>query len=147
MEQIFTPEMRMKISQANMNRDFKHTSKIEQRFVDHLRSVGINAEGSKWFNFKKKTWCADVWLPDYEVTIEFDGVFFHGLDRSENYTIIQSSTMENDKVKNDLAIEHNITLLRIAENSDWKTIKTVDDLFSIAYLVISGGSVISSTNS
>jgi len=53
-----------------------------------------------------KTGCElryDFYLPDYNVLIEYDGLDFHK-DRE---------TRERDKIKNDFAAEHAITLIRI----------------------------------
>ena len=140
---IFTKEMRKKISLSNLTRSVKKTSAVELEFVEHLKNVFGNVESSKWFNFSERTWCADVWLPDYNAIVEFDGMYWHGLDREEDFTIDQIKNIANDIRKNALARTKGLTLLRIKESSDWKSISSWDDLKSLAYHFVDKGEIIS----
>lgn len=141
-EKVFTPEFGRKISISNMNRDVHRKSKAEEAFANKLKSIGLNIEESKWFNFTEKTWCADVWLPDQKIIIEFDGTYWHGLDRKEDFTLNQISNLTNDISKNLLAKNKRLSLLRINESSNWQDIKDLRDLVSLAYHVIRDGVVL-----
>jgi hypothetical protein len=65
--------------------------------------------------------------------IEFDGAYWHGLDRSSNWSLLQLKSMSNDMVKNRIAKQLNVELLRISSTSDWDTTSSLDDLRAIAY--------------
>lgn len=141
-EKVFTPEFGKKISLANMNRDANRVSKAETRFADHLRSIGLNVQTSKWFNFESKSWCADIWLPDHNMIVEFDGTFWHGNDRKENFTRCQLSNMTNDIIKNKIAKDKKLNLIRIDESIDIQKICTYDNLLEFASHHVNDGVVI-----
>lgn len=44
----------------------------------------------------------DFYLPDYDLYIEIDGCFWHGLDRTNNYDIVQLFNMQRDLIKNNM---------------------------------------------
>lgn len=141
-KKVFTPELSKKISLANMSRESQHKSLAEEKFAKHLESIGLQVERSKWFNFDKKTWCVDIWLPQYETLVEFDGTYWHGLDRSIDYTYDQINNISNDLIKNSIAREKKLNLLRIKEDVDIDSIKSYDDLIESAYHVVSNGAII-----
>ena len=135
-------EFGRKIGLANMNRDNCRKSVAEGAFANKLKSIGLNVEESKWFNFTEKTWCADVWLPDEKIIVEFDGTYWHGLDRKEDFTLNQISNLTNDISKNLLAKNAGLSLLRIDESSNWQDIKDLNDLMSLAYHRVDEGVVL-----
>ena len=143
-EKVFTPEFGKKISIANMNRDSKKGSKIENNFVNHLKTFidENDIEISKWFNFSEKIWCADVYIPSINLIIEFDGAYWHGLDRDEDYTKNQLSSIINDFRKNKLAKDKKLNLIRISDDSNWQSTKSLEDLRDVAYHVVENGTVI-----
>jgi hypothetical protein len=139
---VFTPEFGRKISEANMKRDAKRTSQVEILFATTLKQIFPDLETSKWFNFSERTWCADIWIPQYEAIVEIDGVYWHGLDRTEDFTYDQIVNITNDIKKNELAKSKCLTLLRLSEDIDISTISSFEDLTSLAYHVVIKGSVI-----
>lgn len=141
-KKVFTPEFGKKISVANMARDSHTRSAVEMRFVDHLASIGLEVECSKWFNFDERTWCADVWLPEKKTIIEFDGAYWHGLDRTTDFTYDQIVNLTNDLAKNSLARARGLNLLRIKEGTDFTSVRSYDDLVNSAYHVVAAGKVV-----
>lgn len=140
---IFTPEFGAKISAANMLRNMKRSSCEEREFVQVLCTVfgDEDIEFDKWFNFTKKTWCADAWIKSKKLIVEFDGVYYHGLDRNTDFTKTQLINVTNDIIKNKIAIENNLSLVRIASNVDWKSIVSFDDLINMSYHYVFEGAV------
>lgn len=141
-KKIFTPDFGRKISQANMNRDVKRQSKKELAFIKQLSTIGFNVEGSKWFNFTVKTWCADAWLPKHGAIVEYDGSFWHGLDKEQDFSLSQIQAITNDLIKNKIAIDKKLTLIRIKEDTTISHVKTFDDLCNVAYHLVIAGNVI-----
>lgn len=136
---VFTPEFGKKISKANMRRDAKKTSKAEQRAYEQIRTNFPDAEASKWFNFTERTMCVDVWLPTQQALIEIDGVYWHGLDRTRDFTVDQLITMANDLDKDSLVASRSMTLIRFKEDSDLSGCKTLDELICRSYKAIVSG--------
>lgn len=135
-EKIFTPEFGKKISQANMRRGMKHSSKKEKAFIEVLRkNLDAKVIEDYWINHEGKSKCFDAYLPDYNTLVEFDGIFWHGLDRDENFTISQLVSMTNDLRKNQIVGSIGKTLIRIRSDSNWKDIKSLDNLLDTAYYV------------
>lgn len=138
---VFTKEFGEKISHANMNRDQKKTSESEARIIQSLSSV-FSIETCKWFNFSKKTWCADVWLKDHSTIVEIDGAYWHGLDRTECYTHQQLTSITNDLIKNKIAIDKKLSLIRVRDDIDFSNVRTIDDLIELSYHYVREGEVI-----
>jgi len=67
--------------------------------------------------FKIENYSYDFFLPDYNVLIECDGDYWHGWDTLEEHLdAVQKKTRLNDIKKNSIAINNNISLLRIWEH-------------------------------
>jgi hypothetical protein len=144
-EKVFTPEFGRKISLSNMNRDMRKESKAENKFSSRIQSFledKSDIETSKWFNFTEKTWCADIWIPSRKLIIEFDGTYWHALDRDKDYDNMQLSGIANDIRKNRIAKEKKLNLIRVSEDSKWENTNSIEDLKSIAYHVVEEGVVI-----
>lgn len=138
-KKVFTEEFSQKIGEANLRRKLSCTSILEQKFFAHIATIFPDAISSKWFNFEKKKWCADVWLPTQNAIIEFDGDFYHGLDRKDNFTKIQIHNMKNDEIKRQIILEKKMTMLRISESQSYMNVKSFDDLINISYCAIIDG--------
>jgi len=109
-KKIFTPEMKKKLAEANMKRDMKRVSIAEKKFVEHLRNtLTENVVDSYWLN-KDKIKCFDAYIPEKNLLIEFDGTYYHGLDRKTNFSCIQIWNMANDFIKNKIALDNNFSL-------------------------------------
>ena len=55
-------------------------SEMEREFLDYIQTLGIKYEVQKRFYYKKQTFYElDIYLPDYNVGIELNGVYWHSL--------------------------------------------------------------------
>lgn len=134
---IFTPEFSKKISNANMKRDVKHTSKQELDFITHLKNVfgdeNVNEKG-KWLNdavdgsahFDTMLLHEGAW-----VLIEWDGMYYHGLDRDFDFTAMQLTHIANDYRKNRMAARAGMGLLRVKGDANLLDIVSYDSLIGI----------------
>jgi hypothetical protein len=141
-EKVFTPEFGRKIGLANMRRESTYTSKAENEFANRLRECGIEIAQSVWFNLGEKTWNADVWIPSTKTIVEFDGTYWHGLDRHLDWKPDQIKNLTNDLKKNRIARDRGLNLLRISADIDPGSINGISDLERLAYHVVKGGVVI-----
>lgn len=134
-KKVFTEKFSRKISEANMKRDTKRTSKAEQDFINQLREKLPNEiiVESMWINKDEVNKCYDAYLPKRKCLIEFDGIYWHGLDRDEGFTFDQLHNIENDKFKNNLAEKVDLNLLRFKEGVDIDDVKSFEDLIKKAY--------------
>lgn len=141
-EKIFTPEFAKKIGLANMRRELTYSSKEEVLFSNRLRDIGIEVQTSKWFNFDQKVWNVDVWIPQTETMVEFDGIYWHGLDRDFDWKPEQIKNLTNDLKKNKMAKDLGLNLLRISSNVDLGSIQSLSDLESLSHHVVKNGAVL-----
>ena len=132
-KKIFTPEFGRKISLANMRRDNKRTSKKENAFLKHVRDIGIDITEGKWINRDGLIKHYDGYIYEKRLLVEYDGVYWHGLDRKRDFTRDQVINITNDFVKNRLAIEEGWGLLRIPEDVDLSRIVDLESLIDCAY--------------
>lgn len=144
---VFTPEFGLKISKRNLERAPLAISKSETKFVQFLRSIfgDLDVEAQKNIvlpGSSKVGWRADAYIKSKNAIVEFDGIFYHGLDRHHGFTSMQIFNMANDICKNVAAIENSFTLVRIAESVDLSGVRSWDDLLSLAYHVVFRGRVI-----
>lgn len=144
-EKIFTEEFGQKISEANMKRDIKRQSNAEIKFFEHLKQKILNVETSVWMNNlnllnKKKTFCFDGKIND--LILEFDGVYWHGLDRNQNWNTMQLHNITNDLKKSQAISENNLKLLRFREDVDYMNVDSIEKLYDIAYFVQHGDEII-----
>lgn len=132
-KKVFTPEFRRKIAEANMRRDVKHSSKKEAQFIQHLRTfAGDDIVPSWWYNGDEIK-CYDAYIPSQNMLIEFDGVYWHGLDRESEWTMAQLKSISNDITKNRLAAESGLELIRIASDVNYSHVKDFEGLRELAY--------------
>lgn len=139
---VFTPEFGRKISLANMQRDSKRTSVVEQMMLDGLALGFPDLVRGKWLNMSERTWCADAWIPSLSAVVEIDGLYWHGLDRISDFTIDQIKNLVNDLDKNDIARKKNMTLFRFKEGTDLTNVRTIEDLISASYHAVIDGTVV-----
>jgi hypothetical protein len=144
---IFTPEFKKKISDANRNREFQQRSKIEVEIFDILKdNLGVEMKPSHWLANDMRNKCYDILIPEWNLLIELDGIYWHGLDRTQNFSADQVSGLANDFLKNRLAKESGYNLLRIAISREKteaiKTCKSLQDLISISHYYQESGSII-----
>lgn len=144
-KKIFTEEFRRKIGDAKVHSDVKRTSSAGFTFFQRLRThVCAEAIPSEWFDFNERKWCVDVWLPDSKTIVELDGDRYHGNDRDIDWTPLQISNITNDIVKNRIAIERGLNLVRISETdvTDLTAINSLQDLHDLAYHLVIDGKVV-----
>lgn len=132
---IFTPEFGRKISAANARRDMKHTSKEEESFKDHLQNIfgdDLRRDGL-WINDPiDGSAHYDAILSSKRMLIEWDGTYYHGLDRDECFDLTQVIHMANDLRKNRIATQHSYELVRIPGDTDVGCIQGIDDLIKVS---------------
>lgn len=95
---------------------------IEKKFENILNLINLKNEFQ--YEFKKRLF--DFYLNDYNILIEVDGNFYHCHPEIYKEPVYKSQkiTLKNDKYKNVLCKNHNITLLRywekdINERPEW----------------------------
>ena len=132
---IFTPEFGWKISAANMRHDMKHTSKEEEHFKDHLVSIfsdDIQYDGL-WINDDvDRAAHFDILLRSKKMLVEWDGTYYHGLDRDRCFDLTQLIHITNDFRKNRIAANHGYGIIRIPGTVDVDLIGSYDDLVNQA---------------
>jgi very-short-patch-repair endonuclease len=101
----------------------KKTSGIENKFKNILKLINVNFE----YQYEYKNRLFDFYLKKYNILIEVDGDFYHCNPNSKHNEIIyetQKITKQNDKYKDDLCNNSEITLIRywekdINERPEW----------------------------
>lgn len=132
---IFTEEFGRKISAANMRRDMKRTSKEELSFVERLKSIPgiLNIAPGFWINDPdERSACFDA-IADVDgqrTLLEWDGTFYHGLDRDRGFCLTQIVHMANDFRKNRIAKKAGLPIVRIPGDTGLDELKTVADIFA-----------------
>lgn len=140
---VFTKEFGRKISESNLSRDVNKTSHEEQAFVERLKAiVGEHNVQTRWLNLDERTLRPDVYLVDKDVYVEFDGIYWHGLDRNSDWNVSQLLSIANDLDKNLLARDGKFNLIRVRSDVDIQKIETYQDLVDTAYHVVMNGHVI-----
>ena len=141
---VFTKEWRRKKGLENMRRNFHATSKVEKRFVEQLKTFFPEGDvvPSKWFNFTKKTWCADAWIKSLRTIVELDGSYHHdaGLTDAELKYQMQVTNRQNDRAKHQIAEEKHLNVVRIWD-SDIDHISSWSDVVSSAHTIIESGKI------
>jgi len=98
--------------QYKEGRTKKVNTKPERNFKLKLNEFKINYEQS--YYLCKKIY--DFYLPKYNILIEIDGIYWHGKDLKDiELNETQSKNRKNDKLKNKIAKENNMKLLRFWE--------------------------------
>lgn len=98
-------------------------SGVEYKFENILRLINLNFE----YQYEYKHRLFDFYLEEYNTLIEVDGDFYHCNPDSKHHEIIyetQKLTKQNDKYKDELCVNSNITLIRywekdINEKPEW----------------------------
>jgi very-short-patch-repair endonuclease len=101
----------------------KKLSKVEYKFETILKLINLNYV----YQYEYKHRLFDFYLEKYNTLIEVDGDFYHCNPNSKHHEVIyetQKLTKENDKYKDELCKNHNITLIRywekdINERPEW----------------------------
>ncbi len=132
---IFTPEWGKKISKANQEREYSRTSQEEIRFLDRLRDVfgKENIVSPTWINTEERAVSPDCYIISEKLYVEWDGVYFHGLDRKENFNLSQLKHLTNDLQKNRIMKELKYNYVRVASDCDISTINNKEDLLNAGY--------------
>jgi very-short-patch-repair endonuclease len=58
----------------------------------------------------------DAFLPDHNLIVEFDGVFWHPQKASDCKYDFQKKNMETDKLKNEIVFRNKLKMVRIRED-------------------------------
>jgi len=132
---VFTPQFRRRIAESNMKRDIKQKSAAETRFLAEItrRLAPLEVIEDYWINFEEGPKCFDGYVSSAGLLIEFDGIYWHGLDRTSDFTQDQVATMANDMRKNRLVADIGLELIRIKDGTDISDVTELDDLRALAY--------------
>jgi len=148
-EKIFTDEFRKKISLSNMERNIKRVSEQERRVIEKIRKIlsrDVELIEDKWINFDSRSACFDGFIPEWDLLIELDGAYWHGLDRDRNFTLDQIHNMSNDIIKNNLVRARGQSIARINmdifESQDFIKIEEMDDFLDISYFLMINGNIL-----
>jgi very-short-patch-repair endonuclease len=98
-------------------------SRLECNFELILKLVGLEFV----YQYELENKLFDFYLPKFKVLIEVDGDFYHCNPNSKHKEVVyetQLLTKNNDKIKNEICLENNITLIRywekdINERPEW----------------------------
>ena len=141
-DKIFTDDFRKKISDANMHRDIKRKSDLEEKVFNQIKLIFPDAVSDYWINDEtENSKCYDVFIKSENMLIELDGIYWHGLDREINFTKDQINNMTNDIIKNRIAIKNNKNLVRVRLEND-TNIHEKEDLKKHVYYEQKDGKVI-----
>lgn len=139
-DKVFTPEMRKKISLANMGRKLSNKSAEETAFVNHLKRVlgEDDVLDEAWINTDTRAASYDAYIRSERCYVEFDGVYYHGLDQPADKPLneMQLHNQRNDLEKNQIIIERNKRLIRIKSTADYSLVRSFKDLEKLSYLRI-----------
>lgn len=106
---------RTKVSESNRTNDSKRMIEQEKAFYEALKSsLTVEIIDNFWLTNAEGSKCYDARIKDWNLLIELDGMFWHGLDRNQNFTLSQISNMANDRRKEKIAAKNNWGLARIA---------------------------------
>lgn len=135
-DKVFTEDFRKKISNSNMRREIKVKSNLEISAFESIKESFNDAISDYWIQIEGRNKCFDVYIPQFNLLIELDGKYWHGLDRDKNFTKDQIVSMKNDIVKNRI-VDQGYNLCRIClEDNDFDTcFKDIADLYEISYYV------------
>jgi very-short-patch-repair endonuclease len=102
-------------------------SMLEIRFETFLETLDINFKHSYHINTKKHHFIFDFYLPKYNVLIEVDGDFWHCNPNTHPSPVCktQEINIENDKLKDQWALDNGYKLLRFWEDDINNNIKQV----------------------
>jgi hypothetical protein len=141
---IFTEEFGRKISESNMKRGISRDSNEETLFGNHLEKIfgRDDIHRSAWINHEEKRMCVDFYIRSKRAYVEWDGTYWHGLDRDEGFTNGQIHNVMNDAVKNQLATDLGKTYIRVPGYIDVESIVSYDTLIEKSHVVVEGGNIV-----
>ena len=101
----------------------KKPSKIESKFESILKLINLDFV----YQYEYENRLFDFYIKKYNTLIEVDGDFYHCNPNSKHCEVIyetQKLTKQNDKYKDELCVNNNITLIRywekdINERPEW----------------------------
>jgi hypothetical protein len=142
-EKIFTEEFSRKISLANATRKFQPVSQEEEKFGLVLKEIfgEDDVVPHKSIVSSGKAVVPDFYVKSIDTYVDFDGYFWHGLDREDDFTFGQLVTMTNDIQKNSIMSVEKLNYVRINSNSSWQSISTWESLLTLAYHIVDEGNV------
>ena len=135
-DKVFTEEFRKKISDSNMKREAKVKSKLEIYAFEKIKETFNDAVSDYWIKIEGRNKCFDVYIPQFNLLVELDGKYWHGLDRDKNFTKDQIVSMKNDIVKNRVTNqEYNLCRICLEDNDFNVCFNSVEDLYVLSYYV------------
>lgn len=133
---VFTEEFRKRISESNKKRDTKTKSKLETYAFEKIKESFSDSIADYWIELEDRNKCFDVYVPQFNLLIELDGKYWHGLDREKNFTKDQIVSMKNDIVKNRVVdLGYNLCRICLEDNDFNVCFNKVEDLYELSYFV------------
>lgn len=135
-DKTFTEEFRKKISDANKQRDVKVKSKLESYAFEQIKNSFNDAISDYWIQIEGRNKCFDVYIPKFNLLVELDGKYWHGLDRQKNFTKDQIVSMKNDLLKNRV-FDQGYNMCRVClEDNDFNVcFNEKEDIYNLSYYV------------
>jgi len=103
------------------------TTKLEKRMYEFMDKNDIKYHRQYELEYK----IFDAYLPNFNILLEFDGIFWHKQSLDECKYDFQIKKYHNDRRKEDIAKKHGIQLFRIRENEPSNRILQIISSLSI----------------
>lgn len=152
-DKVFTDDFRKKISDANKKRDAKVKSSLEIYAFEKIKESFNDTISDYWVQIENRNKCFDVYIPQFNLLVELDGKYWHGLDRNKNFTKDQIVSMKNDIVKNRVTnLGYNLCRICLEDNDFNVCFNNIEELYELSYYVrdlnrdISKGSIFRFSN-
>ena len=135
-DKVFTDDFRKKISLANKERESKVKSKAEHKAFNYIKSFFSDAIDDYWVSLEGMNKCYDVYIPQFNLLIELDGNYWHGRDRTRNFTKDQLNNMKNDLLKNRVdSLGYNLCRISLEDTQFNMVLTAEEDIYKISYYV------------
>jgi hypothetical protein len=132
---VFNEQFSMKISAVNLKRDLKKKSNSEKQFINYLKSIHDPCDiiEDYWVFSDGKAFCFDAFVVSKNMLIEFDGEFYHAINKKNDFTPVQLKNIANDFRKNMYAAKNGYSLIRISDMQGYETCKSISQIEQVSY--------------
>jgi len=129
LDQVLTKYERKRLQHTGIKQTLKpktNFTSLERKYYLMLKEIGVYyvpqyPMGGRYY---------DAYLPDQNILLEFDGSFWHPKSKDDCKYIFQKKSMEVDKLKNKMAEDKGMRIIRIREESPVTTAEMKKLIFS-----------------
>jgi very-short-patch-repair endonuclease len=129
LDQVLSKNERRHLKHVGIKKTLKPSANftsLERKYYLMLKDIGVYyvpqyPMGGRYY---------DAYLPDQNILLEFDGSFWHPKSKDDCKYIFQKKSMEVDKLKNKMAEDKGIRIIRIREESPITTTEMKKLIFS-----------------